>query len=242
MHEPFDPTIIIFAVLTLFVLYKLRSVLGSRNEIDRRPPEPLARRADDRRPPSPAAANDSNVIRLPNASSPPAGSPPRPSATPADRWSASASEKAWPGLDAILAADASFSARDFLGGAGAAYEMIVVAFAAGDLTTLRRLLDDEVFESFEASIKARQAAGRKAETTFVSLDKTSIDDAALRGGAAQISVRFLSKIISATRDASGAVVEGSADRIIDMVDLWTFSRPVASRDPNWKLIATETAH
>lgn len=241
MPEPFDPTIIIFAVLTLFVLYKLRSVLGTRNGVERRPPEPLARRVQDRQTP-PTPANESNVIRMPGASAPQAAGVARANEPAADRWAAWATEKAWPGLDAIAAADASFTPRDFLGGAGSAYEMIVTAFASGDLVTLGRLLDTDVFESFETSIKARQAAGRKTETTFVSLDKATIDDAALRGLNAQISVRFLSKIITATRDAAGAVVDGSADRTIDMVDLWTFARPIASRDPNWKLIATETAH
>ncbi len=236
MQDAFDPTIIIFAVLALFVLYKLRSVLGARSDIDRRPPQPATRRAGD----APTAANDSNIIRLPNAGG--TAAQPRPAPTPADRWLAVAGEKAWPGLDAIAAADGSFSGTSFISGAVAAYEMIVLAFAKGDVATLRNLLEKDVFDSFEGSIKARAAAGQKLETTFVSMDKATIDDAALRGPAAQISVRFLSKIISATRDASDNVIEGSAERTIDMVDLWTFARPVSSRDPNWKLIATETAH
>ncbi len=237
MQDPFDPTIIVFAVIALFVLYKLRSVLGTRGGVEPRPPAPVVRPAGDRGAPAPA--NESNVIRLPNVNSP---QQPQPAPSPVDRWAGVASEKAWPGLDAIAAADSTFAGPSFLAGATAAYEMIVLAFASGDLVTLRRLLENEVFDSFEGSIKARAAAGQRIETTFVSMDKATIDDAALRGPNAQISVRFLSKIISATRDSLGNVVEGSAERTIDMVDLWTFARPVASRDPNWKLIATETAH
>ena len=240
MNEPFDPTIIIFAVLAVFVLYKLRSVLGTRTGNERRPPDPLPRqRATDAG--APVASTDSNVIRLPGAAVTMPSSRPEP-VKPADRWGAFAGEKAWPGLDSIFAADPGFSPKDFLAGAGAAYEMIVVAFAAGDLATLRRLLEKDVFDSFEGSIKARQAAGHRVETTFVSLDKANIDDAQLRGANAQISVRFLSKLVTATLDQAGAVIDGAPDKTVDMVDLWTFARPVSSRDPNWKLIATETAH
>lgn len=237
MQDAFDPTIIIFAVLALFVLYKLRTVLGTRGEIDRRPPQPAARRAGEA---PPAPANDSNIIRLPSAAG--AAAPVRPAATAADRWAAVANEKAWPGLDAIAAADPAFNGQGFVSGAIAAYEMIVLAFAKGDLATLRNLLEKDVYESFEGSIKARAAAGQTLETTFVSTDKATIDDAGLRGPTAQVSARFLSKIITATRDPQGRVIDGDAERVIDMVDLWTFARPVGSRDPNWKLIATETAH
>ena len=235
MQDSFDPSIIIFAVLALFVLYKLRSVLGTRTGSERRPPEPVARaRATE------PASSASNVIPLPGVAV--SGPAARPDIKPADRWSTVAAEKAWPGLDAILAADPGFAAPAFLAGAGAAYEMIVAAFASGDVATLRRLLENDVFESFDGSIRAREAAGQKVETTFVSLDKTLIDDARLTGAQAQVTVRFLSKMITATRDKAGAVVDGSPDRTVDLIDIWTFARPVGSRDPNWKLIATESAH
>ncbi len=234
MNDVFDPTIIVFAVLAAFVLYKLRSTLGTRTGHERRPPEPATP------PRAPAPAPDSNVIRLPGAAvTMPA---PRPEARPADRWAATAGEKAWPGLDAIQAGDPAFAAAAFLAGAGKAYEMIILAFAAGDLATLRNLLEKDVYDGFEGAIRTRSAAGHRIETTFVSLDKATIDDAQLRGPMAQVSVRFLSKMITATRDAVGDVIDGAPDKTVDMVDLWTFARPVGSRDPNWKLIATETAH
>ena len=239
MHETFDPTIIIFAVLAIFVLYKLRSVLGTRTGNERRPPEPVARtRGSDAG--APGKPSESNDIRMPGATATPPAA--RVEMKPADVWGPFAAEKAWPGLEAIANADPGFSAKDFLAGAGSAYEMIVVAFAAGDLSTLKNLLEKDVYESFEGSIKARQAAGHRVETTFVSLDKATIDDAQLRGPSAQVSVRFLSKLITATLDHADAVVDGAPDRTVDMVDLWTFARPISSRDPNWKLIATETAH
>ena len=148
----------------------------------------------------------------------------------------------WDGLDAIATVEPQFDPEHFLAGAKAAYEMIVVAFAAGDRQTLRSLLAKDVLDSFEGAISQREERGEKIETTLVSIDKASIDDAQLRGRMAQISVRFCSKLITATRDRSGKIIEGSPDTVVDMVDVWTFAHEAGTRDPNWKLVATGPGH
>jgi len=143
------------------------------------------------------------------------------------------------GLDAIIAVDSSFDAQHFLAGARAAYEMIVTAFAQGDRRTLKGLLSREVYEGFEAAIRERDSRGETIETRFISIDKADIAAAELRGRVAQVTVRFVSQLISVTRDRSGAVIEGSPDKVTDVTDVWTFARDLSSRDPNWKLVATE---
>ena len=80
------------------------------------------------------------------------------------------------------------------------------------------------------------------ETNIVSIDSARVEDARLVGGSAQIAVRFAAKLISFTRDKAGTVIEGSADQIADHLDIWTFARDVSSRNPNWRLIATESGH
>jgi predicted lipid-binding transport protein (Tim44 family) len=107
---------------------------------------------------------------------------------------------------------------------------------------LRALLSPEVFESFSGAIAAREAQGETVETTFVSIDKATIADAHLREGVGQITVRFASKLITLTRDRSGVVIDGGVDKIVDVIDVWTFARQAGARDPNWKLVATEAAH
>jgi predicted lipid-binding transport protein (Tim44 family) len=146
------------------------------------------------------------------------------------------------GLAAIAAVEPGFDPRGFLAGAKSAYEMIVTAFAKGDRATLRRLLADDVYESFAHAISEREARGERVEMTFVSLEKVLIDDAQAKGNLAQVTVRFLSKLITATYDKAGAVIDGSPERVVDMTDIWTFAREIGSRDPNWRLVATETAH
>jgi len=107
---------------------------------------------------------------------------------------------------------------------------------------LKDLLSKEVFEGFDGAIRDRESRNEKVTTQFVSIDKAEFADAALRARNAQVTVKFLSKLITATRDAQGNVVDGNAEKVLDVVDIWTFSRDVTSRDPNWRLIATESAH
>ena len=117
--------------------------------------------------------------------------------------------------------------------------MVVHAFAAGDSATLRSLMAPEAFANFDNAIRARAAAGQTMTTTVVSIDDATIVGAQIVGAIAQLRVRFAAKLASATRDAAGAVVDGSASAVADHIDLWTFARDVRSRDPNWMLTATE---
>ncbi|KAE8236732.1 hypothetical protein A4X03_0g9345 [Tilletia caries] len=147
--------------------------------------------------------------------------------------------KTLPVLEEISAVDPYFEPRTFIEGAKAAYEMIIMSFAAGNKQALRDLLSKDVFESFSAAITDRESRGETVDTTFVSIDKALIEDAQLRSNMAQVSIRFQSKLITATRDPSGGIVDGNPDKVVDMVDLWTFARDTSARDPNWRLVATE---
>jgi len=143
------------------------------------------------------------------------------------------------GLDAITAADKSFDVKQFIAGARAAYEMIVTAYAAGDRRSLKNLLAREVYDGFDAVIREREARSETVETRFISIDSTEITNAELRGKVAQLTLRFVSQLVSVTRNRNGNVIDGSPDAVTNVTDVWTFAREVTSRDPNWNLIATE---
>jgi len=237
MPDVFDIYTIIFLALAVFIFLRLRSVLGQRTGRERPPYDPYSARDAVR---SPATEK---VVTLPPRQGT-AEVPPRPvesAAPPAERWKdvAESGSSAAAGLDAIAAADQGFDAKHFITGARAAYEMIVTAFAAGDRRQLRSLLSREVFEGFDSAITERENRGETAETRFVSIDGSAITAAELRAKTAQVTVRFISKLVSSTRDRSGAVIDGNAEKVTDVTDVWTFARDVASRDPNWKVVATE---
>ncbi|MDE2577682.1 MAG: Tim44 domain-containing protein [Hyphomicrobiales bacterium] len=217
-----DPVTVIFALLAIFVVWKLKSVLGQRVEIDRAPPRAAARAGSG---PLPGAA------------------PLRPAVAPKPEDFArfADADQVRQGLADIAAADRSFDAAKFVAGAGSAYEMIVTAFAKGDRKTLTNLLSPEVFDSFAHVLDARAKAGETAETRFVGLDSTRIVEASLKDGVAHIGVRIAAKMIACVRDASGAVISGDPQKVVDADDVWAFARPIASPDPNWKLVATQAA-
>jgi predicted lipid-binding transport protein (Tim44 family) len=226
---------IIFLALAVFIFLRLRSVLGRRTGRERPPYDPYSARDAVRSP-----ATD-KVVTLPTR---PPEAPPRQveAAQPGDRWKgiAESGSTVAVGLDAIAAADPGFDAQHFITGARAAYEMVVTAFAGGDRRQLRGLLSREVYDGFDAHISEREGRGETVETKFVSIDQSTISAAELRGRTAQITVRFVSKLVSATRDRSGTVIDGNAEKVTDVTDVWTFARDVSSRDPNWKVAATET--
>lgn len=235
-------TTIIFALLAAFVVWKLRSVLGTRSGTEKPPFNPFAGRAPGSlgpRPGDPARDPVDRVITLPGAAEP--AQAPAPGKD--ERWKpyANPGSPAWAGLDAIAAADPAFTAKAFIEGAKSAYEMIVTGFAEGNREVLRNLLAPSVFESFATALTDRDKRGEKVTTTFVSIDKVTIDEAALRGNTAEIKLHFTSQMITATRDQAGTVMDGSADRVVQVDDIWTFVRDTHSRYPNWKLAATETA-
>jgi len=231
MQDGFDLSVIVFLVLAAFVGWRLYSVLGTRTERDGEPSPSRFRPVAPAKPAEISPANDTII----EGETKPVHDPAR------WRGIAEADSPLAQSLDRIVEAEPGFDARHFLSGGRAAYEAIVLAFAAGDRSTLKDLLSRDVFESFTGAIAERESKGETVETTFVGLDKVEIKDAQIKGKTVQITVKFLSKLITATRNAKGDIIEGATDKVIDVTDVWTFAREVGSRDPAWKLIATEAA-
>jgi len=209
--------------------------LGQRTGRERPPYDPYAAR-------EPVRPATDNIVALPNRT--PEAAAPVPAADavePVERWKgvAAPGSAVATGLDAIAAAAPEFDAQHFLTGARAAYEMIVNAYAEGDRRTLKNLLSRDVYDGFETAISEREKRGDTVESRFVSIDSAEITAAEVRGRNVQLTVRFHSQLVSVTRDKDGKVIDGNAEKVTDITDVWTFARDVSSRDPNWKLVATE---
>jgi predicted lipid-binding transport protein (Tim44 family) len=234
MEEVFDIYTIIFLALAVFIFLRLRSVLGQRTGRERPPYDPYSQARDAVRP-----APGDKVVALPGRA-PDVHKPAEPVETP-DRWKgiAEPGSALAVGLDAIVREDKSFDPKHFLTGARAAYDMIVTAYAGGDCRQLKGLLGREVYDGFEQAIKGREQRGETVETRFVSIDGSTFTAAEMRGKTAQVTVRFQSQLVSVTRDKDGQVIDGNPDKVTDVTDIWTFARDITSRDPNWKLVATE---
>jgi predicted lipid-binding transport protein (Tim44 family) len=143
-------------------------------------------------------------------------------------------------LNGIRRADPAFDAGWFLDSARIVYETVIAAFAHGDRELLKDLLTAEVYDAFAHEIAGREARGEHVELTFIGLNRADIVDAGVFNGAMQVGVAFESELVMATRDTTGAVVDGDPAHVMVASDLWTFARNLASRSPVWKLAATET--
>lgn len=232
--------IILIGLVAVFLILRLRAVLGKRTGNERPPAQdpfapPTPPRIGDA-PPNAPGGND-NVIPLPGTPAPPRTS--QPTSGPGG-IRATVMPTASAGIAAIRLADPSFDALAFAGGARAAFSTIVEAFARGDVATLRPLLDAPTFASFEAEIRARAERREKHETTLIGFEASDIAAAELRGTIAQVTVRFISEQIHVTRNAEGQVADGNPNEVVKAVDLWTFRRDTTSSDPNWVLMKTES--
>ena len=216
--------IIVLAGLAAFIAWRLWSVFG-RREGHENPTEFGSR------PSSGTPTGNDNVVPLPGA---------RDMGGPAD-FNAIAPEGSdlAQGLTEVQLADRTFNPTTFLMGARQAYEMIVTAFAAGDRRELRPLLSDEVYGDFDSALRAREDEGQRVEMTFIGIDDARLTGATMRGRIAEITVKFVSEIISLTKNADGVVIEGDPMTQRKVTEVWTFARDTSSSDPNWLLIATD---
>lgn len=141
-------------------------------------------------------------------------------------------------LDRIRGADEHFDEERFLSGASRAYELVVNAYARGDASTLNSLLAPDAAATFCDAIDERRQRGETVTLDFICVRQLDIVDARLDADHAEIDIRFVSELVTVTRAADNAVIDGDPDRIVTMTDLWTFARRVPSSDPNWTIAAT----
>lgn len=216
--------IIFFAMVAAFLVLRLRSVLGRRTG-NERPNEGFMRG-----PTGPTVKNGDNVVELPERRRGAAEGQPDPYAgTPIGA-----------GIAEIRTADPSFAPDQFVEGARMAFEMILGAYALGDTKALKPLLATDVYRGFESAIAERTKAGETLESELISFKSVEIVEAEMEGRKALVTMKFVTEQVNAVRDAQGQVVDGDANRISEVVDIWTFGRDTRSRDPNWQLVATRS--
>jgi predicted lipid-binding transport protein (Tim44 family) len=209
-------TVIILAMVFVFVALRLWSVLGRRTGHE----QPIAK------PDLAPARSPSVTLVKPEAA---ALATDRPAAVPG----------ATAGLRSITAADPRFDVAAFMEGARSAYRQILEAFWRADEPRLAELVDPEVAQAFGAAIAERREAGHVLDNRLVAIENAQIEQAWVEGPVAHIKIRFEADVAAVTRNAEGEVIAGSLSDAVQTNDLWTFSRPLKSPDPNWTLTETD---
>lgn len=211
--------LLVLAGIAIFLILRLRSVLGTREGFERteapKPRTESARRAD------------FEVIE---------GGPDRDVVDHVDENSAAARA-----LYEMKEVDPDFTVTEFLQGARSAYEMIVMGFERGELAEIKPFLADDIYETFAEVIHAREEQGLTVEANFVGMREVKLVDATYDDdtGEGELVIRFVAELTSAVRDKSGEIIEGSTTEIKRQKDTWAFARKMGSDDPNWLLVSTD---
>jgi predicted lipid-binding transport protein (Tim44 family) len=213
----FPVDLVLFGMIAAFLILRLRSILGRRTGFERPP-------AANFQPPPGTAQGPV----LEGRAEPMPAAPPWPLPDPASPVGATVTR--------MKSMDRTFDPATFLAGAEKAFRIIVAAFAKGDRAAFHNLVGEEVYNSFDLAIAARETAGHTQISDVKSIESATIDNAILRGAVAQVVVRFVSDQISMTTDRAGSPVEGT-DAVTEITDLWTFERDLSGRDPTWRLVA-----
>lgn len=224
--------IILLAMVAGFIVLRLRSVLGRRTGHEPDRDGPAAGPAGAGTPAARGAGNE-NVVALPAGLA-------RRRVQNTDIEPAYVGTPLEPGMVMLKAADPSFSAEEFLRGASQAFEMIITAYAKNDTDALRPLLSPDVYAQFANAIQGREDRSETLHTELVVLKPAKIDAVEMRGSVANVSVMFQSEQSNVVKNTAGQVVEGSADHVESITDIWTYSRDTRSSDPNWTLVATRS--
>ena len=210
--------LLVLAAIALFLVIRLKNVLGTRTGFEKPTAIDPARSNGVRR--------DFEVIE---------GGPDRDITDHVDDGTDSAKA-----LAAMKLVEPGFSVTEFVSGARQAYEMILMAFENGDLSDVQPFLSEDVYEAFLAGISDREDKGLKVEANFIGVRETSLRSAEIDRDTneGQITLRFVAELTSVVRDEEGTIVEGNPNEIKKQRDVWTFARKLGTGDPNWKLVAT----
>lgn len=211
--------LLVLAGIAVFLILRLKSVLGTREGFEK-PPLPRGAASQETK-------RDFEVIEggpdLDITDHVPEGSPEAQALTEMKR------------------VEPSFSVSEFMGGARGAYEMILMGFERGDMAEIKPFLAEDVYETFDEVVKAREAQGLTIEAEFVGVRELSLHNATFDKATdrAEITMKFIGELTQVVRDANGEIVEGSATQVKRQKDVWTFARTMGSDDPNWLLVATD---
>ena len=213
--------IFILAAVAIFLFWRLRAVLGSRDGFEKNIKNVKAPK---------------KVIKSPNIIEEPTKSGPDDDIfdyVEENSRSADVFKK-------MKEFDNDFSVNKFVSGAKMAYEIIIMAFENGDTEKLGTLLEQKVLKSFKSVIEKRKKDGLVIEAKFIGMRDIRIIDASFseKTKIADITLSFKSEISTVVKDAEGSVVEGHPDEIKKQKDTWVFTKDLSKKSPNWLLKST----
>ena len=209
--------LLILLGIALFLIFRLRSVLGTRDGFEKPPaPAPISRQSPDFEVIE--GGPDSDIVDHVDADS--------------DMVET---------LTSIKRVDPEFRLTEFLNGARAAYEMILMGFERGEINDIRAFLSEDVAQTFDDVVQQRRDQGIKIDAEFSGIREMKLQAVTFdsSNSTAELTVMFIGELMSVAKNENGDVIEGDAKKVKRQKDIWTFSKDMGLRDPNWRLVATD---
>ena len=209
--------ILIFAAIALFLIFRLRSILGNRDGFEQKRPGESAFDA------AAQTENDNAPKKI----------------VPLRAKKANLEKANGQGLEAVRQVDPSFRDDEFMQGAANAFNMVLQAFADGDLSSLRRLLSFELYEEFAQSIHTRNKEGDQLTIAVHAINDVQLTDGSVKDFIASVTVTFVSEQSRTVKNSAGDIIEDEREERTVITDIWVFERDTQLDDPNWKLVETQ---
>jgi predicted lipid-binding transport protein (Tim44 family) len=230
--------LIIYAAIAVFMLWRLYTLLGSRDGFDRpsggwfgqKSPDGQSQKAEGNGKDD--STGDVGDVIDTTAEILPSGTTP-------DGKSQVFRSSSLSGTKLLKKLDPTFDQERFLAGAQGAFRLIVEAFAKSDWPALQPYVTPTMAQDFQEAQQALITAGHHQEQKLLDIRQATLDQVWIQGTDAFIRVRFVSEQTLVVYDAHQQVVEGHPTNPIVLEDLWTFTRPLASRDSQWWLSAVD---
>lgn len=219
--------IIFLAAIAVFIFYKLNSSFGKKDGTEERLKEKLERMAEEQQQKTASNKEKETVV---HAKKPRRNAEPEPLIT---------DSKMRIQIDKIKATDPNFTLSSFMGGAKAAFEMILEAYSHEERDVLKDLLSDDVFAAFDKEITAREKKGLDMDVTLIAMLSAELTGASVRANKAKLTVDFKTEQARIIKDTEGNIIEGNLSDIEVVEDSWVFERNLKSSNPNWMVVDTE---
>lgn len=217
--------IIFFALVAVYLAFKLTNTLGRKNE------------GDDNIGANPGSFSPESIqVQAPNVEEKKVETVKIDFRTEIEDFEFS-SDEVKENVKDILEKDRTLSLSSFVEGAKGAFDMVLNAYSEGDKSTLKDMLSKDLYKEFTdqlAEFKKEKLAPTKS---LVSITLDEISNASLTNNLANLTLKFTSEQINFVKNSKDEVVDGDASFIETVEDEWSFERNIRSSNPNWEITA-----
>ena len=212
--------ILILAMIAIFIINRLRNVLGKKTGNESDIVEKFTQRKSAFKESEPDSISDEKVTKLDHKI----------------KKTFHSNKKINSVINEIIKIDNNFEINSFFEGAKKAFEFILTEYSNNNLKVLEKLVNKNIYKEFENQINLRTDKNEELEITVISVKNPEIKSVNLeKKYTAYFKLLFNSEQVQITKNSKGDIIDGDSNQILQIKEIWTFSKNLQSKDPNWTL-------